>query len=464
MKSFFTYGICISIFPLILLLPGTLQAQWDSGGGSIEIPLPEHPCYSPQLESEILQMLATNRLKLVEKGILPPITGQSEGMVLFDWPLKQSNGFDQPSYYTTVNYVDLDPTGSIKDYQCKSRSYNGHNGTDLSLWPFWWKMMEEDQVAIVAAAPGIILAKHDNYFDKNCSCVGTWNAVYVTHADGSVAWYGHMKKNTLTQKPIGAAVAAGEYLGLVGSSGCSSNPHLHFEIRDVNQKVIDPYAGPCNATTPNSWWAVQKPYQEPSINRLTTHKVAPVFNGFCPADEIPNLHDTFDPGQLVYFTAWYRDQLLNAPTSFLVKDPQGTVIFSWNHQSPASYLFSYWYWSFVLPQNAVAGTWTFQATFGGEIRTHPFQVGIVNAIYSPGGGDLTISPNPVLSDLHVRYQGNTNLVYTLFNLQGIRILEGTMDNTTTGIDMGSLIPATYLLHIVDTANGKSVSVPVIKAQ
>lgn len=461
-----SYACCVFIFSTVYLylIPGATHAQLVSGGGPIEIPVPEHPCISPQLESEILQLLATNRNELIQQGMLPSNLGQNREMVLFDWPLKQANGFDQPSYYTTVNYVDLDPTGGIKDYQCKSRSYNGHNGIDLSLWPFWWKMMEEDQVAIVAAAPGIILAKHDNHFDKNCSCVGSWNAVYVTHADGSVAWYGHMKKNTLTQKPVGAAVAAGEYLGQVGSSGCSSNPHLHFEIRDVNQKVIDPYAGPCNTTTSNSWWAVQKPYQEPSINRLTTHADPPVFNGFCPAEEIPNLNDQFDPGQLVYFTAWYRDQLLYAPTSFLVKDPQGTVIFSWNHQSPASYLFSFWYWSFVLPQNAVAGEWTFQATFNGEVRTHQFQVGNLNTIHSPGGGNLTISPNPVISDLHIRYQGSANLVYTLFNLQGIQIMEGTIQASTSSIDMSTLVPATYLLHIMDTANGKSITVPVIKAQ
>jgi murein DD-endopeptidase MepM/ murein hydrolase activator NlpD len=94
---------------------------------------------------------------------------------------------------------------------------------------------------------------------------------------------------------VGAAVVTGEYLGLVGSSGCSSNPHLHLEIHDKDGKVIEPYAGTCNSTTPSTWWANQKPYQEPSLNRLTTHAIPPVFDGFCPNEEKPNLDNQFDP-------------------------------------------------------------------------------------------------------------------------------------------------------------------------
>ena len=42
--------------------------------------------------------------------------------------------------------------------------------------------MEDNQVEIIAGAPGVIINKSDNYFDQNCSCVGTWNAVYIQHS------------------------------------------------------------------------------------------------------------------------------------------------------------------------------------------------------------------------------------------------------------------------------------------
>ena len=92
-------------------------------------------------------------------------------------------------------------------------------------------MKASDAVRIVAAAPGTIVSKTDGNFDRNCAIgSGQWNAVYVRHADNSVAWYGHMKSGSLTTKAVGETVVTGEYLGIVGSSGSSTGPHLHFEI------------------------------------------------------------------------------------------------------------------------------------------------------------------------------------------------------------------------------------------
>ena len=186
---------------ILLFLTSFLAAQVSQGGGDIPIPVPEHPCLSPEAYAVIEQEINENRASLIDQGILPETPDDRAKAVQLDWPLKQANGFNQPSYYTTVNFVDLDPGTGIQDFQCNSRSYNGHKGLDISSWPFWWQMMEDNQVDIIAGAPGVIINKSDDYFDQNCSCVGTWNAVYIQHSDGSIAWYGHMKKNTLTAKP-----------------------------------------------------------------------------------------------------------------------------------------------------------------------------------------------------------------------------------------------------------------------
>ena len=47
----------------------------------------------------------------------------------------------------------------------------------------------------------------------------------------------------------------GQPLGLVGSSGNSSTPHLHFEINAADGTVLDPYAGPGSQEA--SLWAEQ---------------------------------------------------------------------------------------------------------------------------------------------------------------------------------------------------------------
>jgi murein DD-endopeptidase MepM/ murein hydrolase activator NlpD len=69
--------------------------------------------------------------------------------------------------------------------------------------------------------------------------------------------YGHMTMNSVTIKPVGAAVACGEQIGAVGTSGNSSGMHLHFEVRPggLNSPAVDPFAGPCS--TPVSRWVDQ---------------------------------------------------------------------------------------------------------------------------------------------------------------------------------------------------------------
>src|SRR5690606_10296289 len=145
--------------------------------------------------------------------------------------------------------------------------------------------------------------------DQSCGFNNNpWNAVFVRHGDGSVTWYGHLKRGSLTPKPLGSPVTTGEYLGLIGSSGNSTGPHLHFELRSAANQLLDPYQGSCNLLNPDSWWVTQEPYYDSAVNKLTTGYAAPSFPA-CPAPESPNIQDSFSPGNVVYFTTYYRDQL-----------------------------------------------------------------------------------------------------------------------------------------------------------
>ena len=111
--------------------------------------------------------------------------------------------------------------------------------------------------------------------------------MYVQHNDGSIVWYGHLKKNSLTSKSIGQTVTKGEYLGKVASSGRSTGPHLHLEIHDSSWNLIDPFQGVCNSLNSNSWWLNQRDYREPVLNTLLTHNSKPIHG--CPGiNEEPN--------------------------------------------------------------------------------------------------------------------------------------------------------------------------------
>lgn len=65
---------------------------------------------------------------------------------------------------------------------------------------------------------------------------GYGNLVVVQHPYGYTTWYAHMSK---VQSTVGQTVTAGTQLGLVGSTGNSTGPHLHFEIRQYDTH-LDP--------------------------------------------------------------------------------------------------------------------------------------------------------------------------------------------------------------------------------
>ena len=62
------------------------------------------------------------------------------------------------------------------------------------------------------------------------------NLVKVEHGQGVETWYAHTKEMYVTE---GQEVKAGDVIAAVGSTGNSTGPHLHFEIR-INGEHINP--------------------------------------------------------------------------------------------------------------------------------------------------------------------------------------------------------------------------------
>jgi murein DD-endopeptidase MepM/ murein hydrolase activator NlpD len=59
------------------------------------------------------------------------------------------------------------------------------------------------------------------------ACINTSNHVNVDHGDGTVSTYWHLDQVAVQD---GQAVHRGDVLGYSGTSGCSSGPHLHFQV------------------------------------------------------------------------------------------------------------------------------------------------------------------------------------------------------------------------------------------
>ena len=124
---------------------------------------------------------------------------------LYEEPLKQISYLENvPSYPPIQGFISQ--RLSNKGYFLKDT----HHGIDI---------VSKEGDPILAAASGVIVFSGWTY--------DYGNMVIIYHGDDYFTHYGHNKKNLKQQLDF---VDKGEIIGLVGTTGISSGPHLHFEI------------------------------------------------------------------------------------------------------------------------------------------------------------------------------------------------------------------------------------------
>jgi len=140
-------------------------------------------------------------------GQIPPSAGHST-KYRFIWPepsAQISQSFGPSTYWFEPPY------GSYPHF---------HTGID---------MVEPFGSPVFAADDGVVAL-------VGSSSSGYGNYVVVAHAGGFDTLYGHL--STALVK-VGQSITQGTAVGLEGSTGNSTGPHLHFELR-IGQKPVDP--------------------------------------------------------------------------------------------------------------------------------------------------------------------------------------------------------------------------------
>ena len=94
-------------------------------------------------------------------------------------------------------------------------------------------------VDIAADSGQEILASADGVVTRVAQDASYGRFVEIKHAEGLTTLYAHMGRFVPAIVP-GVAIKAGSTVGLVGSSGSSTGPHLHFEVRDTQDRPMNP--------------------------------------------------------------------------------------------------------------------------------------------------------------------------------------------------------------------------------
>lgn len=91
---------------------------------------------------------------------------------------------------------------------------------------------------IYAASNGIVRTVINNVSGINSCEFGYGNYIIIDHTDGMSTLYAHIKYGSIPDSiQIGSTVSQGEEIGQVGSTGCSTGNHLHYEVRQNNSQV-----------------------------------------------------------------------------------------------------------------------------------------------------------------------------------------------------------------------------------
>jgi murein DD-endopeptidase MepM/ murein hydrolase activator NlpD len=167
-----------------------------------------------------------------------PLSSPPPAQEPFLWP--PYTGSPAIVSYFDHEYPTFEENGTILTYggERGHASYDGHDGWDYAL--------PAGSPVLAAAAGRVVFA---GFLDTGCATPA--GLVVLDHGQGYRTLYWHLQSIEVAE---GQELRRGARLGTVGSTGCSSGPHLHLGVEFLGRDV-DPYGWCGSPAMPEDPWA-----------------------------------------------------------------------------------------------------------------------------------------------------------------------------------------------------------------
>ena len=163
------------------------------------------------------------------------------GNTAYWWPIGSENPTNGKIYGGTPSSTTI---SSEFGPRVLGNTSGNHGAIDISVGG------RSNQDVVVATLDGTVIDVNDTCTNngslENRCGGGFGNRVFIDHGNGIVTKYAHMYPGSIVVK-VGDKVVQGQKLGMVGTSGNSTGPHLHFQV-ELNGVKVNPldYVNPNN--------------------------------------------------------------------------------------------------------------------------------------------------------------------------------------------------------------------------
>ncbi len=189
------------------------QAAQLMGQGGQEEPGLDEASQSGQRQEDLVNTMEHDLRRLQAEGAVRELSFEELTETMKD---KRSLWAATPSIWPVRGWLTSGFGSRVSPF---TGNPDTHNGIDVAA---------RRDTPVVAPAAGVVAYEG---FDS-----GLGKMVKVAHGYGMQSMYGHLAK---TNVKIGQKVKRGDVIGLVGSTGLSTGPHLHYEVY-INGVAVNP--------------------------------------------------------------------------------------------------------------------------------------------------------------------------------------------------------------------------------